>query len=145
MSVKHCESYELSSFHRGTNNKNNNKKYLYTEIQKIQNNILVLRANLCACAYAYITSGWFLLQQGSFLPRLTWYAVALKHNYFYVQSTWKNVMNVLHSTEMFLSPGTDVDFDRPEGSLIVKDGMVKNHAGWRELTVLQSYDHSSSV
>lgn len=54
-------------------------------------------------------------------------------------------MSVLHSTEMFLSPGTDVDFDRLEGSLIVKDGMVKNRAGWRELAMLQSYDHYSSV
>lgn len=69
MSLKHCESYELRSFHMGTNIKNNNKTHLYSEIQKKnQNNILVPRANLCACAYAYIASGWFLLQQGSCLP-----------------------------------------------------------------------------
>lgn len=50
-------------------------------------------------------------------------------------------MSVLHSTEMFLSPGTDVDFDRLEGSLIVKDGMVQDGESWQccslMITILQ--------
>lgn len=46
---------------------------------------------------------------------------------------------------MFSSPGTEVVYDRPKGSLVVKDGVVKNCTGWGELTVLQSYDHSFSV
>lgn len=71
--------------------------------------------------------------------------VALKHNYFYVQSAWNNVRNVLHSTKMFFSPGTDIVYDRPWGSLVVEDGVVKNCTKWGEPTLLQSYVQSFSV
>lgn len=98
------------------------------------------------CAYAYIASGWVLLQQGSYLSDgLHGIPVAGKHNYLYVQSAWNNVRNVLHSTKMFSSPGTDIVYDRPWGYLVIEGGLVKNCTGWKEPTLLQFYAHSFSV
>ena len=145
MSIKHCEWYMPTSYHSGWGQGGKNRSIQW--YKKGREKIPVPNANLCGWAYVYIASGWFLLEHSNYWALgLHGILVALKHNHFYVQSVWNNVRGDLCSTKiLFLSPGTDVVYDRSWGALVAEDGVVKICIGWREPKRMQSYAHSFSV